>query len=63
MLALDLNATTVAEGVESADDLATLKEIGVDAAQGYLLGRPSSDREALVRWLGVRGEAVQATHE
>lgn len=60
MLALDLNATTVAEGVESADDLTTLGEIGIDAAQGFLLGRPSTDRETVERWLKVDNAESQA---
>ncbi len=31
---------TIAEGVESAEALAKLRELGVDYAQGFLLGRP-----------------------
>ena len=34
------NAITVAEGVENKEDLSALFELGVDAAQGYLLCRP-----------------------
>lgn len=30
----------VAEGVETADELTTLRELGVDAAQGFHLGKP-----------------------
>ncbi|MFT4631453.1 MAG: EAL domain-containing protein (putative c-di-GMP-specific phosphodiesterase class I), partial [Crocinitomicaceae bacterium] len=30
----------IAEGVETEGDLATLERLGVDAAMGYLLGRP-----------------------
>lgn len=33
--------TTVAEFVEDEETLALLREIGVDCAQGYLIGRPS----------------------
>ncbi len=33
--------TTIAEGVETAEELRTLKEMGVDCAQGYFLGRPT----------------------
>ena len=36
--ALDLK--TVAEGVETPEQLETLKTVGVDELQGYLLGRP-----------------------
>jgi EAL domain-containing protein (putative c-di-GMP-specific phosphodiesterase class I) len=46
-----LGATIIAEGVETARDLAALRELGVQAAQGYLLGRPSTDREQLGGWL------------
>ena len=35
-------ATLVAEGVDRPEDLATLVEIGVPLAQGYLLGRPAT---------------------
>ena len=36
----DMNIQTIAEGVEEADQLALLKELGCDAVQGYLIGRP-----------------------
>lgn len=51
LLALDSGASLIAEGVETAADLAVLSTLGVDAAQGYLIGRPSTDRAQLVRWL------------
>ncbi|MXP41045.1 EAL domain-containing protein [Altererythrobacter soli] len=41
-LGSDLRITTVAEGVEDAATLSTLKEIRCDAAQGYFLGRPNT---------------------
>ncbi len=34
-------ATLVAEGIERDEDLATIVDLGVPLAQGYLLGRPS----------------------
>ncbi|HEU4672348.1 MAG TPA: EAL domain-containing protein, partial [Candidatus Limnocylindrales bacterium] len=34
-------ALTIAEGIETAAQLETVRSIGVDAAQGYFLGRPS----------------------
>ncbi|TXM72827.1 EAL domain-containing protein [Methylobacterium sp. WL69] len=37
----DMEIPTLAEGVESADQLALLREIGCDAVQGYLIGRPA----------------------
>jgi diguanylate cyclase len=42
-----LDADMVAEGVETAEQLAALKTLGVRYAQGYLIGRPKS-REDLV---------------
>jgi EAL domain-containing protein (putative c-di-GMP-specific phosphodiesterase class I) len=50
LLALDLDATVVAEGVESASELTTLGALGVDYAQGYLLARPSTNRLRWERW-------------
>jgi EAL domain-containing protein (putative c-di-GMP-specific phosphodiesterase class I) len=50
LLALDLNALVVAEGVEQLDDLSALCDLGVDAAQGYLLARPSTDLADLRHW-------------
>jgi len=35
-----LGVTTVAEGVESAEDLEVLRDIGCDMAQGYFIGKP-----------------------
>jgi len=33
---------TVAEGVETEEQLALLREVGSDLVQGYLLGRPQA---------------------
>src|SRR5207248_439809 len=48
------------EGVERPEDLAVAIELGVQGAQGYLLGRPTTDRDALSQWLrsGQPGEFV-----
>lgn len=40
-VAAALGVQTVAEGVETSDQLATVTRLGVDYAQGYLLGRPA----------------------
>ena len=40
-VAAALDVQTVAEGVETSDQLATVTRLGVDYAQGYLLGRPA----------------------
>ncbi len=52
-LAADLRATLVAEGVESRYDLAALRDLGVQAAQGYLLARPTTDLASLSGWVGT----------
>jgi diguanylate cyclase (GGDEF)-like protein len=44
-LAVRSQAMVVAEGVESAPQLGVLRELGIDAGQGYLLGRPGSERQ------------------
>jgi EAL domain-containing protein (putative c-di-GMP-specific phosphodiesterase class I) len=41
-LASAAGALTVAEGVETPEVLAAVKELGCDMAQGYLFGRPAS---------------------
>ncbi|MBB4196842.1 hypothetical protein CCR94_06445 [Rhodoblastus sphagnicola] len=53
-LAHSLGMRTVAEGVETPEQLALLREVGVDLVQGYLLGRPQP-AEALMN-LGPLGE-------
>jgi EAL domain-containing protein (putative c-di-GMP-specific phosphodiesterase class I) len=51
LLALDLDASVTAEGVETTSELRTLAALGVDCAQGYLLARPSLDHVRWRRWL------------
>ena len=34
---------TVAEGIEERAELQTVRDLGVDAVQGYLLGKPSPE--------------------
>jgi len=46
--ALDMRA--VAEGVENADDVAGLVEMGIDSIQGYYVGQPMPSSE-LSQWL------------
>jgi diguanylate cyclase (GGDEF)-like protein len=45
--------TTVAEGVETEAQLEAMRELGCDAAQGFLLARPAPAEE-LEQWLAVR---------
>lgn len=53
-LAKDLGSTVVAEGVETAADYDAVSKLGVHAAQGYLLGRPSTDPDDLSGWIAAR---------
>ena len=46
-LALGFGQKTIAEGVEDQATLDLLKELGVDYAQGYHLGRPAPLDEAI----------------
>jgi len=48
-LAHDLGLIAVAEGVENADQVAHLRELGVDLAQGFHFGRPSRPVEIVRR--------------
>ncbi len=48
-LCRDLGAEVVAEGIEHAEDLAILRDIGVHYGQGFLLARPS-DPPPEVNW-------------
>jgi diguanylate cyclase (GGDEF)-like protein len=43
-LAARWSATIIAEGVETGEQLAVIRELGITAGQGYLLGRPARDR-------------------
>mgnify|MGYP000938581063 CR=1 FL=1 len=50
-LAHNLRLEVLAEGVETSEQLAFLRERGCDACQGYLFSRPLS-AEQLAQWLG-----------
>jgi DNA-binding NarL/FixJ family response regulator/EAL domain-containing protein (putative c-di-GMP-specific phosphodiesterase class I) len=41
-LGRELGATVVAEGIETAAELQAVRDLGIDAAQGYYLGRPAA---------------------
>ncbi len=42
-LAARQNAVTIAEGLETAEQLRSLRELGITTGQGYLLGRPGQN--------------------
>jgi EAL domain-containing protein (putative c-di-GMP-specific phosphodiesterase class I) len=63
--ARDADFTLIAEGIESKQDLATLKKLGVAMGQGYLLGKP--ERAGLLRDAAARApsrarRSVQRVH-
>jgi EAL domain-containing protein (putative c-di-GMP-specific phosphodiesterase class I) len=60
-----LNLRVVAEGVETSEVLATLRELGVDVVQGYYLSKPLAPDQllhylkGLEAWPAPRGAAVR----
>jgi PAS domain S-box-containing protein len=50
MLAVDTEAQVTAEGVETTAELETLGGLGVTTVQGYLLARPSVERDRVQVW-------------
>ncbi|HEX4010547.1 MAG TPA: EAL domain-containing protein [Solirubrobacteraceae bacterium] len=50
LLARELGSRVIAEGVEREADLVAVRELGLDAAQGFLLGRPSADAGDIAAW-------------
>lgn len=51
MFALELQSSVIGEGVETPEELAAMKSLGVDAAQGYLLGRPTTSSADWLGWV------------
>lgn len=47
LLASDFGLRTVAEGVESCDQMQMLQELGCEAAQGFLLAKPLSGEQCI----------------
>ena len=48
--AQETTATLVAEGLETETELSAVEELGVDSAQGYLLGKPSTSAADWLPW-------------
>lgn len=46
-----MQATTIAEGVETSGQLRTARRLGITAGQGYLLGRPGPERD--LTWVDI----------
>ena len=57
-LAHNFDMTVVAEGVEDAETLQRLTELGCDYGQGYFIGRPMT-LEAFERWVEAGARSGQ----
>jgi EAL domain-containing protein (putative c-di-GMP-specific phosphodiesterase class I) len=57
----DIDATLVAEGIETAEELAELVRLGAPMGQGYHLGRPRPPAEILAGILAGEGRVVVPT--
>jgi EAL domain-containing protein (putative c-di-GMP-specific phosphodiesterase class I) len=51
----EIGATVVAEGVETADEMHALIDLGIDLGQGYWLGRPGELPEVLTPVAALNG--------
>ncbi|HST64495.1 MAG TPA: EAL domain-containing protein, partial [Mycobacteriales bacterium] len=58
LMAHALQMQVVAKGVETADTLALVDQLGCDHAQGFLLAEPMA-ADALTRWLAGRPAPVR----
>jgi diguanylate cyclase (GGDEF)-like protein len=61
-LAVETGAHTIAEGIESVDDLRLVRELGFNAAQGFLLREPAATPDHSprpLRLLGSQEETAQ----
>jgi EAL domain-containing protein (putative c-di-GMP-specific phosphodiesterase class I) len=58
--ATEIGASLIAEGIETDTELAIVTELGMNAGQGYLLGRPSLRSEEWSRWQNYLANNGQA---
>jgi EAL domain-containing protein (putative c-di-GMP-specific phosphodiesterase class I) len=59
LLAIDLGATVTAEGVETVGELEAVAALGVDHAQGYLIGMPADLDPTWARQDFLAGHGVE----
>ena len=52
-MAHDLGLATIAEGIETADDLATIQRLGCRYAQGYYFARPMPEHDVVARYAAL----------
>ena len=50
LFAFEMGSEVVAEGVETLAELRTAQTLGIDAVQGFLLGRPTDDWQTWAEW-------------
>ncbi len=50
LFAFEMGSAVVAEGVETVAELRTTQSLGIDAVQGFLLGRPTDDWSTWAEW-------------
>ena len=57
LLALELDATVTAEGIENVRELEAVAALGVDHGQGYLLAKPTTEPDHWRAWQGASWQA------
>ncbi len=62
-LAHSLGISTVAEGVETPEQMAALRLSHCDSVQGYLLSRPTPGEQVPAMLAMVQGLALQPNHQ
>ena len=60
--ATEIGSVLVAEGIETEGELAAVTGLGIDAGQGYLLGRPSVRPEDWTQWSAPQLQNGPAHH-
>ncbi|HEU4667311.1 MAG TPA: EAL domain-containing protein, partial [Arthrobacter sp.] len=60
--AREIGASLIAEGIETEAELAAVRELGMNAAQGYLLGRPTVATVEWALWSGSISGHNPSTH-